>query len=166
MKRVADKTVHRARKTADQSGSAVYNRFEHRLHVVGRTGNDLEDVGGGCLPLQCLPSFVEQPHVLDRDQCLVAKRFGQRNFALAEGARLFAGQRQHADALIFAQQRQKQCRVDAGERLDASLVFGQLDLRVIRQMHHPFFDDRARRKVGVGIDRHHPRRVFRYMALR
>jgi len=51
MKLIADEAQYRGRKSADQSLGAVGNGLEHRLHVGWRTGDDLEDFGGGGLTI-------------------------------------------------------------------------------------------------------------------
>ena len=43
------------------------------------TADDLQHLGRGGLLLQRLPGLVEQAHVLDGDQRLVAERLGQRD---------------------------------------------------------------------------------------
>src|SRR5262245_23933229 len=69
--------------SADPS-SALNNGVEHRLHVGGRAADDAEHLGGCRLMLQrfaqfriALLQFLEQPHVLDCDDCLVAKVFNK-----------------------------------------------------------------------------------------
>src|SRR5262249_23654033 len=62
------------------SGSALDDRVEHRLHVRGRTADDAEHFGRCRLMLQCLPQFcialldlLEQAHVFDGNRSLVSK---------------------------------------------------------------------------------------------
>src|SRR5215471_3817455 len=63
-------------------GGAFDDSIEDRLHVRGRSANDTKDLGGRRLMLQRLTQFcisllnlLEQPHVLDGDDCLVSKNF-------------------------------------------------------------------------------------------
>jgi hypothetical protein len=61
----------------DKLVGAFPDRLEHRLHVVGRRGYHLENVGSCRLAFQRLLRLVEQPRVLDCDDRLVGKRFNQ-----------------------------------------------------------------------------------------
>ena len=63
--------------------------LEHRLHIVGRAGDHLEDVGRRGLPLKCLPGLVEQPHIFDRDHRLVGEGLQQLDMMGGERAGLF-----------------------------------------------------------------------------
>ena len=56
----------------------------------GRTGDHLQDVGGGGLPLQRLPGFVEQPHILDGDHGLVGEGLQQLDVVRGERAGLLS----------------------------------------------------------------------------
>ena len=105
-------------------------------------------------------SLVEQPGILDRDQCLIAEGFGKRDFALTEDIRLFSTQREQADAFALAHQRQIKCRVYADRLMDVALVFGQVDERPVRQVKRSLLDDGTRGKVGAGIDRLFYQRKF------
>src|SRR5712692_7376564 len=60
--------------------SVADNRVENRLHVRGRAADDLQDFAGRRLLLEgfgerfvAFLQFLEQPHVLDRDNGLVGK---------------------------------------------------------------------------------------------
>ena len=54
-----------------QSGCRLDQRIEHRLQIEGRSADNFEHVGGGGLLLQRFAQLVEQPRVLDGDDCLV-----------------------------------------------------------------------------------------------
>ena len=63
---------------------ALDDRVEHRLHVRGRAADDAEHLGRRRLMLQrlaqfrvALLDFLEQPHVLDRDDRLIGEGFEQ-----------------------------------------------------------------------------------------
>jgi hypothetical protein len=47
--------------------------------------------------------FIEQPHILDRDCCLIGKGSGQFNLPFREWPHLGAGQYQHAERHALAQ---------------------------------------------------------------
>ena len=81
---VVDQAVHRGRPAVDDPVRPLRNRLEHRLHIVGRTGDHLQDVGGRGLPLQRLLRLVEQPHVLDGDHRLVGEGLQQLDLLLGE----------------------------------------------------------------------------------
>ncbi len=51
---------------AEQACRAVHDGIEDRLHVGGRTGDDLQHFCRGGLPLQRLLRLVEQPRVVQR----------------------------------------------------------------------------------------------------
>ena len=85
--------VHRRRRTrVDRrdsrrpAGSRSRDRVEHRLHVVGRAGDDLQDLGRRGLPLERLLGLVEQAHVLDRDHGLVGEGLQQLDVVVGENA--------------------------------------------------------------------------------
>ena len=63
-------------------GGALDDGVEDRLHVRRRAADDAEHLGGCGLMLQglaqfrvALAEFLEQPHVLDRDDGLVGEGF-------------------------------------------------------------------------------------------
>ena len=67
------------------------HRLEHRLQLAGRTGDDLQHLGGRGLLLQRLREIararlhlVEQPHVLDRDHRLVGEGGDQLDLLIGE----------------------------------------------------------------------------------
>src|SRR5262249_33520583 len=63
-----------------KASSRFDQRIEHGLQIEGRAADDLEHISRGCLLLEglgeiigALPEFIEQPRVLDRDNCLRRK---------------------------------------------------------------------------------------------
>src|ERR1051325_9188787 len=67
---------------ATYSCSTLHDGIEDRLHVRGRAADDAQHLGCCRLMLQRLAQLgipllqlFEQPHVFDRDDCLVGKRF-------------------------------------------------------------------------------------------
>src|SRR6185437_11034865 len=72
-------------------GGALDDGIEHRLHVRGRTADDTEHLGSGGLVLQRLAQFcvallqlVEEPYVLDGNDCLIGKRFEEGDLFVGE----------------------------------------------------------------------------------
>ena len=84
MNHIVDDEMDRRRKTADQPPGAGCNRVEYRLHIVGRTGDDFQDVGCRGLPLQRLLRLVEHPRVLDRNYGLIGEGLKQPLFGGVE----------------------------------------------------------------------------------
>ena len=85
MRDIVDKAVHGRRPAIDDPVRPLRNRLEHRLHIVGRAGDHLQDIGRCGLPLQRLLRLVEQPHVLDGDHGLIGK--GLQQFDVMWGKR-------------------------------------------------------------------------------
>ena len=103
--KVLDEAKDRGREAADQPVGAGRNGLEHRLHVRGRTGDDLQDVGRRGLTLQCLPRLVEQAYILDCNHRLVGKGLEQGNLLIAVGARIGPAHRDRPDWLSLTQHR-------------------------------------------------------------
>jgi hypothetical protein len=82
--RIVNDAVNRGRQTVDQPVRSLRNGLEHRLHVIRRTGDHLQDIGGRGLPLQRFPGLVEQPGVFDRGHCLRREVLQQRDLLFAE----------------------------------------------------------------------------------
>ena len=62
------------------------DRIKNRLNIRRRAGNDAQDFARRRLLLQRLFEFVEQPHILDRDDGLVGESFKQLDLRRGEGA--------------------------------------------------------------------------------
>src|SRR5262245_20120082 len=74
---------HHVINSANPSG-ALNDSIQDRLHIRGRAADDTEDLGRCRLMLQrlaqfcvALLEFLEQPDVLDRDDCLISESFQQ-----------------------------------------------------------------------------------------
>ncbi len=52
--------------------------------------DDLKDLRGSRLPLQGLPQFIEQPRVLDGDDCLGGEVFDEFDLLVGKGADFLA----------------------------------------------------------------------------
>ena len=81
------------------SGRALDDGVEDRLHVRRRAADDAEHLGRCRLMLQrlaqfcvALAEFLEQPHVLDRDDGLVGEGFEQCDLLLCERTDLRVGE--------------------------------------------------------------------------
>ena len=79
---------------------------ERRAQLVAHVGEELRLVLArlGELPALVL-DFVEQPHVLDRDHCLVGKRRHQLDLSIREASNRSAHQHDYADRGALAQER-------------------------------------------------------------
>ncbi len=143
----ADAEAH----AAEQPLTAVEDLLEHRLGVRHRAADHLQHLGSGGLSFQRLLGLIEQPCVLDRDQRLVAERFGQRDLVGGEGARSGARQGEHANAFVCAQQGKHQRRVDAARLVHAALVFRQVDGGPVGQVQRLLVHHHAGRKVRAGV---------------
>ena len=137
---------------AEETLARVEDGLEHRRRIRDGFADRAEHLGRGLLLLQRLLRLVEKPRVLDRDQRLVAKRFGVGDFAWAKAVRPTSGNHQHANALVVAEHWQVEGGVDAERLMDVAFVFGQIDLRPVGQVQHRLGEERARGKVGVRID--------------
>src|SRR5690348_17982982 len=71
-----------------QPRSVCRNGFQHRPYVRRRTGDDTEDLARRSLLLQRLFEFVEQPHVLDCDNCLIGKSLKEIYLRRCKGTHL------------------------------------------------------------------------------
>ena len=150
------------RKAADQAVGAVGDRVEHRLHVGGRGGDDLQNLGGGGLPLQRFASFVEQPRVLDRNHSLIGEGLQQLNMMGGKCAGLGAGDADDADRCPLVHQRGEQHAAEAaqppeflvGGRHVVGLGIGELNGRSLT-------DQRKGRKFGEWPRERRPQRFVR-----
>jgi hypothetical protein len=87
---VLDAVDHRLGRPA-QSRRVLHEGVQHRLEIKRRAADDLQDLGGGGLLLQCLTQLgvallqlLEQAGVLDGDHRLVRERLQQRGLLVRE----------------------------------------------------------------------------------
>src|SRR5690349_14536091 len=73
------------------TGGALDDGIEYRLHVGGRAADDAKHLGRRSLMLQrlaqfrvALAEFLKQPHVFDSDDSLVSECLKQRYLLLSE----------------------------------------------------------------------------------
>src|SRR5213593_1728179 len=99
--------------------STLHDRVEHRLSIGRRARDDakvltrcrllLEGLGYLCVGLRertiFLLEFSEEAHVLDRDDRLVGEGLEQGNLGISKGAYFGAQDRETAQRLALAQQR-------------------------------------------------------------
>src|SRR5262249_5180385 len=82
------------------------NGIERGAQLMAHVGEELRLVLARLGKLAALVlNFVEQPHVLDRDACLVGKRRRQLDLLVGEGAHGATEQEKNADWHSFSQQR-------------------------------------------------------------
>src|SRR6185295_12592511 len=79
-----------------ESSCALDERVQDRLEIERRAADDLENIGSGSLLFQRLGEgliahfkLLEQPDVLDGDDCLVSKGSEQFNELMRERCRIF-----------------------------------------------------------------------------
>ena len=70
---------------APHSRRLFEHRIEHRRKITGRRIDDLENLGGGGLLLQCLTRLGDQPRILHRDDRLGGEVLQQRDLLFGEG---------------------------------------------------------------------------------
>mmetsp|Transcript_70472 Transcript_70472/g.166163 ORF Transcript_70472/g.166163 Transcript_70472/m.166163 type:complete len:439 (-) Transcript_70472:517-1833(-) len=146
----------RRRVPVQQPAGAAGNRVQHRLNIVRRLGDDLEDLGGGGLALQRVLGLVEQPHVLDADHRLVGEGLRQRDVLGIEGLGMISLEDQHAepDAVRSAQQRQHQRGAHARAAPHLLLMRRELDRRPVRDVQRRTGQQGPRREVVRRVQRH------------
>src|SRR5262245_56552265 len=71
-----------------QTYCALHHRIEHRLHIGRRTRYDPENLAGRRLTVERLLRFVEQAHVLNRDDRLVGEDLEQLHLSVSKRASL------------------------------------------------------------------------------
>ena len=69
-----------------QPRGVLGNDIKYRLNISRRAGDHTQNFTRGSLLLQRLGEFVEQPHVLDRDDGLIGESFEQLDLRRGEGA--------------------------------------------------------------------------------
>src|SRR5262249_62236955 len=92
------------------AGGALDDGVVYRLHVSGRTADDAEHLRCCRLMLQRLAQFcialldlLEQPYILNGDDCLGSEGLEKRDMFLREGTDLRAANRNSADRDILTQ---------------------------------------------------------------
>src|SRR5262249_3821002 len=128
----------------DACGFIQYCR-EHRLQIAERAAYNPKYIGGSRLLVQrlsqvicALSQLVEQPGILDGDDCLSGEILYQRDLLLSEGAGFLAGNPERTDYFVVLQHRHNKQRsppaeVDGGDHLCPSfkvtlLFFGVGDV--------------------------------------
>src|SRR6516164_6717514 len=92
----------------------LQHSLEHRLQLTRRSADNLEHVGGGCLLLQGLTQFVEQPRVLNGDDGLRGKILHKLDLLVGEGADFLAIDDDRTDQLIVFDHRHAEVRARTG----------------------------------------------------
>ncbi|HTJ28301.1 MAG TPA: hypothetical protein VMA36_19240, partial [Candidatus Limnocylindria bacterium] len=136
-----------------QEPGPLGHRVEDGLHVGRRRADHLEHVGRRGLPLERLLCLVEQSRVLDRDHRLVGERLRERDLLGVELAGRLAQDRDRAQRLALAQQRNEEARAIA-ER-DREVVHAREPLRALDRVgdhDHPAFED-ARAGAAAAVER-------------
>ena len=90
---------------------ALDDGVEHRLHVRRRAADDAEHLGRRRLMLQrlaqfsvALLEFLEQPHILDRDDCLVGESLEKGDLLIRERTNLRSTNMNHPNGISLSQQ--------------------------------------------------------------
>ncbi len=116
---------------AAQARGALDNRLKHRFGVSRRLAHHIEDLTRRCLIIERLRQLrgprlhrLEQPHILDRDHCLVGKGRGQLDVLLSERPDCAANERDHADRHAFSQERHAELRAEFAQPRDIHQIFG------------------------------------------
>jgi hypothetical protein len=108
-----DEAKYRSREAADQPVGAGRDGLEYRLHVRGRAGDHLQDVGGRGLPLQRFSGLVEQPRIFDGDHGLVGEALQKRKLFVSERHGPVAMHDENTNRLALAPQRRAGHRAGA-----------------------------------------------------
>src|ERR1700757_3139149 len=87
-----------------QSEGLFEHRVEYRLKVARRGVDDLQDLGGRGLLLQCLAGLGNEPGVFDRDDGLVGKGADQLDLPLGKRLDPLPTNPDDPDRLALAQQ--------------------------------------------------------------
>src|SRR5262249_17240424 len=121
----------------------LQHNSEYRLQFAGRSADNLEHVGGGCLLLQRLAQLIEQPRILDGDNDLFCEIADQLNLLVAEWADFSAANQNRPNGYSLAEQRNRQsCSMTV-----ASGSFSSVRVLVaigeVRYMDGPRFEHRT-----------------------
>ena len=129
---VAD--AHAAGRRSGEPHRRGQKRIEHHLKVKGRTADDLEHVGGrGLLRERLLKvvrarlHFIEQAHILDRDDRLVGEGLQDLDLSRVERSCLGSPHHQRAFDPVVAQQGHACDGARAGERVHGNVEFAVLE---------------------------------------
>ena len=101
MKDIAINAVHNGIGCATNTSSVLSNYIQHRLDIRRRAGDDAQNLARRCLLLQRFFEFVEQPHVLNGDHCLVSEGLHQLDLRRCEGTHLGATCEQSSDQFVL-----------------------------------------------------------------
>jgi hypothetical protein len=107
-------------------------------------------------------NLVEEPHVLDRNHCLVGEGGCELDLFLGEGSYLRTLQDKHTDRERFAQQRNGQHAVCSGHFLDVAASIFRIGQHVRNLDGPPFQHCSPKHRPAVGHDRMlaHIRAIF------
>src|SRR6516165_9242013 len=83
--------------SAPHSRTALSATLSNRLQLECRPADHFEHVGGGGLLLQGFAQLIEQPHVLNRNHCLIGESGKQLDVPVREGPHPVPVRRHHAD---------------------------------------------------------------------
>jgi hypothetical protein len=118
---------------------------QHRLHIGGRAGDDVEHVAGrglifeGFFEVACAGlQFAEQPRILHCNDCLVGKGAHQFDLPLGKSFDPLPREIDRADHGPLAQQRHPECGASPGRH-----SLGHRPVRVgadVRDLHDPAFE--------------------------
>src|SRR5262249_33680554 len=127
---VAGLSIDRRHIGVAKPGSRFYKGVEHGLQIEGRAADYFKHVGGGGLLLQRFAQLVEQPRVLDGDDCLGRKILYQRDLFVSERTELLAIEHDCADQLVVLEHRYAYHRSRAAHlhQLDGLRVAFKIDL--------------------------------------
>src|SRR4030095_1039008 len=119
------------------SGSILRNGIQHRLNVGRRAGDHAKNLACRGLLLQRLGEFLEQPHVLNRNDGVVGEGFEQLDLRWGEGAHFDATRGQHSNDFSLLTQGNQQ----VGTRLAADTQHWEIVLRPgVRDMERAMLD--------------------------
>ena len=127
--------------------------LKHRAGIGRRLADDAQDFGRRRLPLERLLRLVEEARILDGDHRLVAEGFRLGDFLQAETVRFASAHGEKTDAVAVAQERKIERAIDVERVADGAFVLGKLDCRPVRQIQPFAREKRARREVGLRVDR-------------
>src|SRR5215813_12386307 len=111
------------------SGCALDNGVEDRLHIRWRTTDDAEHLGGCSLMLQSFAQLCvafldlfEQAHILDGDDSLISEGFEKFDLFFSKRSNFLAADCDHSDRNTLSQQRRADCGSHPCNRLSSLIV--------------------------------------------